>query len=316
MFGKFKKTIHKSQDSVAINDATVSDTVHSTSKKKITIKGPEIVLGMGLVLIVGGMFWFMSGGLDDGTKNNNDANHTQETTNNPDTNRSKENNITKEKKKPFVYENNIAKQTKTPVKKTDVAAKEEAPFVYAHQTDFSNENLMPPPDAYEQNISKLAKESAPLPKEAPPAKKKETTTLTVQEPTLPKIAPTEVQAKSVPKAQNSEVVTVSNVVPQAVVVPSKPQQSTVSQGSYVCSIVGAYKNMLGKEIMYYVKDKATHKYVPAYSQKNWDESGVWVKKKLVASQVDVNERMVEVAKDKWIPALEFMTCTLIQEDER
>jgi hypothetical protein len=104
----------------------------------------------------------------------------------------------------------------------------------------------------------------------------------------------------------------SRSLPKTIV--QKPVAVATSSASYVCSIVDMYRDMLGKEIMYYIKDATSHKYVPAYPQENWDEAGVWVKEKFIASQVDVSERMAEVSAGKWIPALEFMTCTLVQED--
>jgi len=305
MFGKLKKKKAEHHHIEVQTDDTVKAATHTKVKKKWN--SADMVLVGGLILIIGGMFWLMSGGL--GSSENSDTKVSSVTK------KTKATAKKREPKTPFYGEVKTQNpQDATPVGDAKDTVEEAPPFVYTNQADFSNENLMPPPDAYEQNISKLAKESAPLPKEALPAKKKETTSLTVQEPSLPNVASAEVQGKSVPKAQSSEVATSSSVTPQVAVVLPKPQQNTVSQGSYVCSMIDGYNNMLGKEIMYYVKDKTTHKYLPAYSQKNWDESGVWVKKKLVATQVDVNERMVEVSKGKWIPALEFMTCTLIQED--
>ena len=290
------------QDNIAVENTT--QIPHTELKKKFN--SADMVLAGGLVLIVGGMFWLMSGGLDSSENSNTKVSNATKTT--------KGTAKKVETQTPF-YEQ---AKTQSPqdvihVGNAKDTGEEAPPFIYHNQADFSNENLMPPPEAYEQNISKLAKESAPLPREELATKKEDKTT---QEPNLPKVKPAEVQAQNMPKAQNSEVAVASSIAPEAVVY-KKPQQSTIlSQDSYVCSIIAAYGDMLGKEIMYYVKDKATHKYLPAYSQKNWDESGVWVKKKLIATQLDVHERMVEVAKGKWIPALEFMTCTLIQEDMR
>jgi len=278
VFGKFKKKIDASKDSAKVDDATVPDATPRTTKKKMRFKGPEMVLVGGLVLIIGGMFWFMSDGLDDNTINNTDSNH------------SKESNVSKEENPPFVYENNMEKQSNAPVKKTEVVVKEEAPFVYVNKADFSNENLMAPPEAYEQNNTLLAQKSPPLPKPSTPVeapKGNEQKVVTTQELSIPK--------------------------PQTMSPVQKPIPTVTSSTSYACSILPMYRDMIGKEIMYYIKDETNYKYLPAHSQSNWDEAGILVKEKFIASRVDVDERMAEVSTGKWIPALEFMTCTLVQD---
>lgn len=283
MFGKLKKKNHEPQDDVVVDDTTVPSTVHNntTTKKKMRFKAPEMVLLTGLVLIIGGMFWIMSGGLDDST------------TNNVENNTTKESNVSKEEKPPYAYENTMQKQTNAPVKETEVStketlpevvAKDEAPFVYANSADFAGDTLMPPPEEYEQNNTTLVKKSASI--------QKPNTTQKVSK-ALSKVVAT-------PKPQERE----------------KPMPVATPSASYVCSIVDMHRDMLGKEIMYFTKDAAKHTYIPAHAQASWDESGVWVKEKIMASAIDIDERMAEVDINKWIPALEFMTCVVLEEGGR
>ena len=202
----------------------------------------DMVLVGGLLAIMGGMFWMMSGS-DDTEKENTKPVVVQDAV----TSAKKT-----EQKTPFYEDTQVvtAKQDVPIVEQVE----ENPPFVYADKADFSNENLMAPPEAYEQNNTLLAQKSPPLPKPSTPTKAPKASELkvvTTQEPTTP--------------------------TPQANTLAQKPVPVAAPSASYVCSILAMYRDMIGKEIMYYIKDEAKHKYLPAHSQSNWDEAGILVK---------------------------------------
>lgn len=265
------------------NEAQTDESVQTPGTKvKKKWNSADMVLVGGLLAIMVGMFWVMSGsGQTESTKSTKVADVTKDT-------------AKAVPKTPFYEESKVLTPTKTTSQKSNKIVEEveeTPPFVYTNKADFSNENLMPPPEAYEQNNTLLAKKN-----------------LSTEEPSVP---------AADPKMSEQKVEVIkkpSTPKPQQIV--QKPVAIDTPSVSYVCKIIDTYRDMLGKEIMYYTKDKEKHNYLPAHAQKNWDESGVWVKEKLIASQVDVDERMVEVSKGKWIPALEFMTCTIIQEGGR
>jgi len=271
-----------------------------------------MVLVGGLVLIVGGMFWLMSGGLDSKSS----------AAKAPETPKQAKTPAQKSPTPPPFYEQKRSPTQKKTANQVDASAakapKEAAtktpPFAYENQADFSSDNLVPPPESYEQNIKKLAKQRASAPQKQQTTPKQDEVETATAESVIPAKDP--IQTPNPPKAQTVEVPASTNEAARNPKVQNRAQKNTEPQGAYVCKIMDAYKNLLGKEIMYYLKDESTHKYVPAYSLANWDESGVVVKKRLIATQVDLNERMVEVSKGMWIPALEFMRCTLMQEDLR
>jgi len=274
MFGKLMKKKSEHHKEVHVDKSAKDSSTHV--KKKWN--SADIILLGGLLAIMGGMFWIMSGSDD-----------TQKESTKPVVVQDAVNSTKKPEQKAPFYEDTKpldAKQNAPMVKEV----KEEAPFVYANKADFSNENLMPPPEAYEQNNTLLAQKSPPLPKPNTPVeapKGNEQKVVTTQELSIPK--------------------------PQAMSPVQKPMPTVAPSTSYVCSILTMYRNMIGKEIMYYIKDETNHKYLPAHSQSNWDEAGILVKEKFIANRVDVDERMAEVSTGKWIPALEFMTCTLVQD---
>lgn len=278
MFGKFMKKRSEQDNVVPVDEALKNP----STKIKKKWNNADIVLVGGLVLIVGGMFWMMS-----------DSNGTETSTIKPVKVSTKK----PEPKTPFYKKNNVIvakKPMPSSTTNTSEQVEESPPFVYAQKADFANGALMPPPEAYEQNNTLLAKKSPPLKKPSIPIeaqKVSEQNAEVIQEPITQKTKPKKIAQKPITIAPPPNV-------------------------SYVCSIVDMYKDMIGREIMYYVKDATNHKYLPAYTQANWDEAGVWVKEKFIASQVDVGERMAEVFPNKWIPALEFMTCTMIQDGGR
>jgi len=285
-----------------------STTPSNMSRKKGMSSADMVFLG-GLVLLIGGGLWFIFGESQSTTEK--EILTTTQTQN--------ENNLSEKPKKPQMptVPNTLEKTLTAPTADTvKEATKASEPFVYENGADFSDDTLMPPPKEYEQNISKIAPK---IPAQAPQIPKKNSTIPGKTE----KIVSESVQKqeKALLGTQTQETVptpiaaTPNTLQPasitKTVTPPVTKQISKESSDNYVCTIVEDYRNMLGKEIMYYVK--STKGYTAAYTQKKWDESGVLVKTKLVASRVDVAERMVEVSPGKWIPALEFMTCTIVQE---
>jgi len=150
MFGK-KSEHHKE---VHVDESAKDSSTHV--KKKWT--SADMVLVGGLLAIMGGMFWVMSGGFDETEASTAKvSNVVQDTA----TSAKKT-----EQKTPF-YEDT---QVVTAKQDAPIAAQveESPPFVYANKADFSNENLMAPPEAYEQNNTLLAQKSSPLPKPSTP----------------------------------------------------------------------------------------------------------------------------------------------------
>jgi len=308
VFGKFKKKMYASEDGENVDALNAADVTHATTKKKIRFKGPEMVLVAGLAAIIGGLFWVITGGLDEPAVSKTQKAKT--TTQKPEVNAT----IAKREAPqtaPYYEESKVVEAPASSPMVSDNqtvvnTAEETPPFVYGNEANFGSENLAPPPEAYEQNLTKIAKQTAvQKPKNRPLESRAEA----VEQKAPKATTPTMQRTKEVVNPQSSAVTPVS-------VQPATQPVMATAQSSYVCAMMKGYSDMVGKEIMYYLKDPATQTYLPAYTQKNWDESGIWIKEKFIATQVDVDERMVEVHTGKWIPALEFMTCTLIEESMR
>ena len=91
------------------------------------------------------------------------------------------------------------------------------------------------------------------------------------------------------------------------------QESTAHH--FVCTVMPTFSDYENKELVYY---KVVHKsnkkeYIPAYKDVAWDEKGIRIRHQFMVSNVDIAQHMVEVEKDKWIPALSFAKCVLVEE---
>ena len=280
MFSKILKYLPKkdsSNKSDIITEENSKNGELSTSKIPVKNKG----WNSADMLFLGGLVLLIGGGLWFALSSTKDSEvienkHTENTTAIKIQKEAKSNATISDRSKVI----KILKNTIEPSKKSKFTQSKEknAPFIYQNNVDFSTNTLVPPPEDYEKNNNALAK----------------------------KISTPKKQIKQ--KIETKET-TKNNTI-------SKSKNNTVVNSSYVCTIEDEYQDMLGKEIIYYTKDTQTHTYIPIYKSNNWDESGVLVKKRLLAMQVDVNAHMVEIDKGQWIPALEFMTCILVQEDER
>lgn len=293
MFSKLLEFLPKKR-SKEIQASATADTPSQKPTQKKGWSSADMVMVGGLIAIMGGMFWVMSGSSE---------------AEKPVANPAKENVKKEEGKKaapqtPFYEEGSVVetkKDTPIPAEKQEQAGKS-LPFVYPSEGDFESENLMPPPEAYDKNNTMLAKKSVTAEKEkvaTAPTQEASVQSAAAQEPAVPKTQEVTAVKKPLSAAPSSA--------------PQTQKPAPEAQQSYVCHVMPRHTEMIGKEIMYYTKDTTTHKYLPAHSKKNWDESGVWIKEKLIASQVDIDERMAEISTGKWIPALEFMTCTLVEE---
>ena len=93
----------------------------------------------------------------------------------------------------------------------------------------------------------------------------------------------------------------------------KEKKKVKDSSSYVCSVLPIFKDFIAKEIVYYVQKKENAKvhYIPAYLLASWDEKGMVIKKKFIASDIDIDKEMVEIDNKYWIPALKFASCILV-----
>ena len=309
--------MHASDDEKNVDASNVADVTHATTKKKIRFKGPEMVLVAGLAAIIGGLFWVISGGLDEPAVSKTQKAKT--TTQKPEVNAT----IAKREAPqtaPYYEESKVVEAPASSPMVSDNqtvvnTAEETPPFVYENEAEFGNENLAPPPEAYEKNLTKIAKQT--VVEKAQKSQDNKNIERSVETPSIKRTSEAVVQAQqSTTEPSQTQAPTPKVALSPSIVNPTTQPAVATVQSSYVCSMMKGYSDMVGKEIMYYLKDPATQTYLPAYTQKNWDESGIWIKEKFIATQVDVDERMVEVRSGKWIPALEFMTCTLIEESMR
>jgi len=143
----------------------------------------------------------------------------------------------------------------------------------------STEELMPPPESYEDGYTKKVEENQ------------------TKKPKSLKVKETLVKTK-LPYENNI----------------SKKQIKEKKNDTFVCRLLEAYSDMKGKEIVYYKKDiHNLSTYIPIYKSNDWDQSGVMIKEKFIVTAVDIEHKMVEISKDQWIPALEFASCTLVEE---
>lgn len=297
----------KPEISIKNDTDTPVENIETQSKKKW--RSADMVFVGGLIAIVGGMLWMMGVGSSEEISTDKTVKSARI---------ENKQNIKKEDVVMAVVdkqEGAIVNVASTPAP-TPQKKEETPPFVYDNKADFSTDNLMPPPETYEKNntviAQKIAKIEKPTPIKEEVKQKPQAIAPTVTPQTQAITAKQEINTHE-PKVSKSVPVEVNTVVDTPAKRENQIKESIPSSEGYVCSIVEAYQNMLGKEIMYYTKDTQSNKYTPAYSQANWDESGVLVKKKLMVTRVDLSERMAEVDKDKWIPALEFMTCTVLHE---
>ena len=79
---------------------------------------------------------------------------------------------------------------------------------------------------------------------------------------------------------------------------------------YRCTLQDGYIHFKDKEIVYYTRIAKGQEftYLATHHNVNWDEHGIVLTKMFHAYAVDKQNQMVEVEKDKWIPALEFAVC--------
>lgn len=80
---------------------------------------------------------------------------------------------------------------------------------------------------------------------------------------------------------------------------------------YTCSVLSTFDRFIGKEIIYFVQQKnvnGLYIYEPIFKKKDWDGRGYTIKNQFIGFQIDKQNKMIEVQKNKWIPAQEFALC--------
>jgi len=285
VFSKLSNILSKKTKSKIDTDTTDNEIDVSTKKSRSindlskSLSSTDMVFGGGVLAIIGvGVFMILGNGTD-----------TSKIEESPKTSTDQHSKISikpQQPKKPWEYpENTNLKESKT---SSDISSENKAPFAeYVKPQvlsskpveDNATEELMAPPESYESAYIKKVEGN---------------------------------QTKK-PKSLKVKEILVKTKLPYENNI-SKKQIKEKKNDTFVCRLLEAYSDMKGKEIVYYKKDiHNLSTYIPIYKSNDWDQSGITVEDKFIVTAVDIEHKMVEIAKGQWIPALEFASCTLVEE---
>jgi len=285
MFSKFLKNKSEEISDISEPKETMDDsTIKKQDKKKFSTV--DMVFGLGVLMIIGIAFYVVNGFRATSSK---DTKHTLDHTQMVE---SADSSVAPYEE--YLQGKKLWDKNKTTNKDEAMAVQYTKPM-----NDIMREEEPPPFASYEadKNPSWYAKDKQIKQHEEETIKKEK-----------------KVFSENVVKEENSHPIVVKIEKNKELDMSLEEETPPKVEHAFVCSLLPSFEELINKEIVYYIRKENNNsvRYLPNYLLSTWDEEGIVIKAKFMGLSVDIKKQMVEVSSNKWIPALKFASCILVE----